>query len=275
MNQENKQITLIVDGDVVAYGACPNRWGSAEFNRSLEAPQVFTLEEDNAYLEECCTNYDNIIRQLTETTFATSFRVAIKGTGNFRNDIFPEYKANRSKTVRPVNVFVEMVREHAERQGAVRAHGMEADDLLHIWHQEELSMGNLPVIASIDKDLLCIPGKHYRFPKGNLHAGSRDINCVMEQSEWDAAVHYHKQLLMGDSTDGIPGLPKIGPKKADAILLGCKDVGELQFMTIYAYKEIIGDEWEKELMLTGQLITIKPTYDFEFSLKGWKGYDAS
>ena len=267
-------ITLIVDGDVVAYGSCANRWGNTFTNLEGVIPE-FTIEEDSKYLDECHANFDKIIEQLKETMYADTVRIAIKGDGNFREDIYPLYKAKRKTTVRPVNHFVSLVRDYAEKQhGAVRRHGMEADDLLHIWYHEEKAAGNLPVIVSIDKDLLCIPGKHYRFPKGNLFEnGSRDPSLVIEQSEWEAQKHYYKQILMGDSTDGIPGLPKIGPKRADAILAECKNEAELQYMTIYAYKEIIGEKWKDELMLTGQLITIKPSFDYNFSIEGWKGND--
>lgn len=266
-------ITVIIDGDVICYGACPNRWGSV-IDKSVPPP-TFTLQQDMEYLETCQKNLDTIIKQLQETTFADTTRIAIKGDGNFRHDVFPGYKANRSTTVRPVNMFVNMLRDYAEeKHGAVKAHGMEADDLLHIWYHEEIALGNLPIIASIDKDLLCIPGKHYRFPKGNLYEnGSRSPDMIIDQDEWSAQKHYYKQLLMGDSTDGIPGLPKVGPKRADAILAECKNESELQYMTIYAYKEIIGEKWKDELMLTGQLITIKPSFDYIFSIEGWKGND--
>jgi 5'-3' exonuclease len=260
--------TLIIDGDVIAYGACRNRWGSVYD----AVPPEFTLEEDVTYFSECVANLHNIINQLKEVTFAENTLIAIKGKNNFRNTVYPLYKQHRTKTVRPVQQFVDLLRAYmSDNNLAVEAHGMEADDLLRIWHAEEVLKGNTPVIASIDKDLLCITGLHYRFPKGNLYeSGSRDANAIIEVDQWSADLHYHKQLLMGDSTDNIPGLPKIGPKRAEAILSDCKTVEDLQFMTCYAYKEIIGAEWRDALILTGKLITILPTRDYEFSIDNWK-----
>lgn len=258
-------VTLIIDGDVIAHGACRNRWGS------VNGPSVaFTEEEDELYLLECLTNVDRIINQLEETTFAGKTLIAVKGENNFRQVIFPPYKAHRK--YRPVNTFVDLVREYlVNKDKAVAADGMEADDLLHIWRNEALANNEVPIIASIDKDLLCIPGRHYRFPRGNLYeAGSRDPNLVIEVSEFEAEHHYYMQLLMGDSTDGIPGLPQVGKVRAAAILSDCKTLEDLQFMTCYAYKGVIGDKWKEALMLTGQLITILPYRDFKFSIDGWK-----
>lgn len=258
--------TLIIDGDVICHGACRNRWGSV-----YDEPKTFTPEEDKEYLEECVVNLHRIIDQIKEVTFAEKCLIAIKGDGNFRHTVYPAYKQHR-KQERPVQNYVDTLREYLDSLGlAVRAHGMEADDLLRIWHGEALAAGEHPVIASIDKDLLCIPGTHYRFPRGNLYeAGSRDPSLLIEVNEWDAAKHYHKQLLMGDSTDGIPGLPKVGPKRADAIISDCKTVEDLQFITCYAYKEIIGKDWKDFLILNGKLITILPTRDFVFSIDDWK-----
>jgi 5'-3' exonuclease len=261
-------VTLIIDGDVIAHGACRNRWGSTK-----EAALTFTAEQDELYLLECLQNTDRIIKQLEETTFASKTLIAVKGENNFRQKIFPPYKAHRK--TRLVNTFVDLVREYLVSNGkAIAANGMEADDLLYIWRNEALENGELPIIASIDKDLLCIPGKHYRFPRGNLYeAGSRDPGLIIEVGEFDAAYNYHLQLLMGDSTDGIPGLPQVGKVRAAAILSDCKTLADLQFMVCYAYKGIIGEKWKEALMLTGQLISILPHRDFKFSIDGWNGVE--
>jgi 5'-3' exonuclease len=151
------------------------------------------------------------------------------------------------------------------------ANDMEADDLLYIWRNEALERGETPIIASIDKDLLCISGKHYRFPRGNLYEqGSRDPSLIIDVDEESALRNYYTQLLTGDSTDNIPGLPQVGAVRAKAILSDCNSEEDMQFMVCYAYKEILGESWKEKLMLTGQLITILPHRGFEFSIDNWK-----
>jgi Autographiviridae exonuclease len=259
---------LIVDTDVVLYGSCANRWGSV-YN---EMP-IFTEEEDNAYAAQCITNFNKIISDLSETLFITDIRLPIKGDNNFRFDVYPSYKQNRKSKVRPVAPFIKMLTEYAiQHYDAIPSHGMETDDLVRIFHNEEVEKGNKPIIASIDKDLLCISGTHYRFPKGLLYNGEcRDLSRLIEVGEFDAKRHYYHQLLMGDSTDNIPGLPGVGPKRAEAILKDCTTEDELQYMTIYAYKNVMGEQWKEALILTGKLITILPHRDFVFNIDGWKG----
>ena len=71
------------------------------------------------------------------------------------------------------------------------------------------SKGYEAVISSPDKDVLQqIPGKHYNYQKAEF----------VETTEKDAEKFLWKQVLMGDSTDGIPGIPGLGPKTADAII---------------------------------------------------------
>ena len=74
-------------------------------------------------------------------------------------------------------------------------------------------------------------------------------NINKDYAEW----FYWKQMLMGDTTDNIPGLPKVGPKKAENILEGsinyCVDVCK-------AYHEFYGDEGYNYLLSNGRMIHI-------------------
>ena len=80
--------------------------------------------------------------------------------------------------------------------------GSEADDFLGI-HQDDSS-----VICGIDKDLLQIPGKHYNYDK-------KVSQVVTPLEGWR---NFFTQVLTGDASDNIPGLPRIGPVKAMSIL---------------------------------------------------------
>lgn len=264
-------IELIIDGDMIVYGALWNRWGSVK-----DGPEKqFTPEEDHLYLVSGIKNLDTIINNLRETLFAEDIKIAIKGTGNFRYDVWPDYKKGRKANNRPIKKFVSTLNECAIiKHGAVPADGMESDDLIGIWRTDSLERGKTPVVVSGDKDMLCFPGLHYRLPKGTCYGEeSRDISRVINVSEWDAARFYHKQLLMGDGVDSIPGLPDIGPKRADAILSECKSIADLQYMVIYAYKQLIGEKWKEALITTGKLITLLPRRDYVFNIEGWNGAD--
>jgi 5'-3' exonuclease len=260
---------LLIDGDVIVYGALYNRWGSV-----YDGPEKqFTKEQDHKYLIDGILNLDTIIKNLKETLFAEHVKIAIKGENNFRYQVWPDYKKSRKQSSRPIKAFVQVLTECIiQRYNAIPAHGMESDDLLAMWRNESIAAGKTPVIASVDKDMLCLPGLHYRLPKGTCYGEeSRDITRLIKVTDWEADRFYYKQLLMGDPTDSIPGLPDIGPKRAEAIISDCKTKEDLQYMVCYAYKHLIGEKWKEALITTGKLITLWPHPNYEFNLEGWNG----
>lgn len=88
---------------------------------------------------------------------------------------------------------------------------LEADDLVCYWDNE---LEQETIICSPDKDVLKqMPGKHY-----NYRWTEKSLGSWVTTSKEDAEKFLWQQVLMGDSTDGIPGLPGIGEKKALKIL---------------------------------------------------------
>ena len=141
----------------------------------------------------------------------TSFMVAVKGRGNFRKDLYPDYKKNRKEQTEEMKEALNYGHQHMlEKWGAVQADGMEADDLVSIWAYEARANGSPYTIVGIDKDLLQIPGNHYNFNKKEF----TDVDDV------SATRNLMLQCLTGDSTDNIPGIKGVGPKKAARILDG-------------------------------------------------------
>lgn len=168
-------MTAIVDGDIVAFRAA----ASAE----NEPPEIALLRCDK-------TMMDILEMQDNHITFLT-------GKDNFRYTINPDYKANRKDKPKPR--WLQTCREFLQEEyKAIVVNGYEADDALGI-HQTDDS-----VIYSIDKDLLMIPGSHFNFVKQEYS----------EVSELDGLKAFYKQMLIGDSSDNIFGVPKIGKVKA-------------------------------------------------------------
>lgn len=135
---------------------------------------------------------------------------AVKGKGNFRKDLSPDYKSHRPELDKKVRDKLNYLHKYAVSKGAIQADGMEADDLVSIWAYEALDNKEDYVICGIDKDLLQIPGHHYNYGKDTWQL----IN------EEEALHNLYLQCLTGDSADNIPGLKGIGPKKAEKILAG-------------------------------------------------------
>ena len=117
---------------------------------------------------------------------------------NYRYDIWPAYKANRKDRRRPpgYGAFLKSLSEVAKSRGWLTGgfKNVEGDDVLGIIAEPD------DVIVSGDKDMLTLPGKHWR--DGEL----------IEVSRWDADVAFYKQTLVGDTSDNYPGCPGIGDK---------------------------------------------------------------
>ena len=137
--------------------------------------------------------------------------IAVKGKGNFRKDLYPDYKATRPELDKDMKEALNYAHNFmVEDVGAVRADGMEADDLVSIWAAEAREMEIAYTVAGIDKDLLQIPGSHYNFVRGTSQVVTAD----------EAQLNLMLQCLTGDGSDNIPGIKGIGPKKASKILAG-------------------------------------------------------
>jgi hypothetical protein len=253
-------IVALLDIDVYLHKSCFGRDGlHLHLYQEEDGTKVYSEAQDAEYLDAIIDVFQNQVRQTMSATFATHRRGATKGVGNFRQDMFPAYKANRSRNV--TNKFVPLLREWAIENGyAVEAHGQEADDYLRIWAEEHRLRGEEFCVVSIDKDLKCIPGYHYN-PWTNTH---------LHQTEEDAMQLYYRQIMMGDSTDGIKGIPKLGPKTAEKLTAHCKTHEDYRMACIDAYMAAFPeDEWLEQLELNGALIHIKRSYDDKFTTEEW------
>ena len=160
--------------------------------------------------KEIRSNIRSSLLNIKAHTWADNMFIAVKGFGNFRKDLYPKYKANR-KVDPELKPYLEYGWNYMiDEWDAVKADGMEADDLISIWAAECRASDVEYIVAGIDKDLLQIPGRHYNYHKETF----TDVD--------ESTAHYNLMLqcLTGDNSDNIPGIKGIGPKKAERILDG-------------------------------------------------------
>lgn len=137
---------------------------------------------------------------------------------NFRFKIFPEYKAGRP----PKPKWTPYVRQYLiEEMGAEIVNFHEADDALAMYQVED------SVCISIDKDLLQIPGAHFGMVS---HEWSH-------MDEFDGLVWFYMQIMMGDKTDNLDGIHRIGPAKARKQLQGCTTEAEMWKAVVSLYEQ--------------------------------------
>ena len=178
-----------------------------------------------------------------------ALRVYLSGAGNFRNGVatIKEYKANRANKRKPVHsaAIKGMLRRECN---VFLSDGQEADDDIGIAHYAEwVRDPQGSVIATIDKDLNMIPGLHYNFVTGET------FNIEPEEGmRW-----FWTQMLTGDSTDNIPGIPGVGKVKAAKILGDLTGDAALYGVVAEAYKSAYGDSWLEALVENGRLLWIR------------------
>lgn len=168
-------------------------------------------------LEIAVLRSDKLMRQLLEETQADSYRAFLTGTTNFRKEIDPLYKANR--TQEPPR-WLQQCREFLVTEWKAEvADNCEADDLLGI-HQDKL--GGETVVVSLDKDLLMIPGKHYKWGiSGTVNGKTWTKEAeFLEVTPDDGLRSYFISTLVGDKSDNIIGVDGLGPVKAKRALEG-------------------------------------------------------
>lgn len=190
---------LAIDADILAYQAV----SSAEFEMDWGG-DIWSLSTDLAEAKDIFTQQVETIKDKTgikKAVFCFSDH-----NDNFRKHVYPAYKSGRKKTRKPLG-YKALCGWVAENEDVMRKPGLEADDVCGLISTRPEN-ANQCVVVSNDKDLKTIPGQLYR-PMND------EMLSITEQ---EADRNFLTQCLTGDSTDGYPGVPGIGPKKAEAVL---------------------------------------------------------
>ncbi len=150
------------------------------------------------------------------THFAVIFDSARK---TFRNEIYSDYKANRSEAPDDLAPQFEYIRKSvlAFNLPSVDLPNYEADDLIATYVDQILKKGAKVTIVSSDKDLMQLYKKGVRIfdPMKNKFITDDD---VIKKFGVDASKVIDVQSLAGDSSDNVPGVPGIGIKTAAELI---------------------------------------------------------
>ena len=148
--------------------------------------------------------------------FAVIFDSARK---TFRNEIYSDYKANRSEAPDDLAPQFEYIRKSvlAFNLPSVELKNYEADDLIATYADQILKKGAKVTIVSSDKDLMQLYRKNVRIfdPMKNKFITEEDI---LSKFGVDPSKVIDVQALAGDSSDNVPGVPGIGVKTAAELI---------------------------------------------------------
>jgi len=238
-------ITALIDGDIPAYSigyACQTTirevWVGGRMEASFESMKElkewkekfgYTKEDTGLVVKErieadsianCLHSVKVFLNNILEATDAQYYKIYLTGKGNFRDDVatIKPYKGNRHQAP---PIHKDAIRQYLiDYWDAELIEGTEADDALAINQTDKT------VICTTDKDLSMVEGWAYNWGKD-------------EKPRWiskeEGIYWFYKQLLMGDSTDNIQGIPGIGPKKAEKILAECGSELSMYLAVFEAY----------------------------------------
>ena len=180
------------------------------------------------------------------------YRLCWTGPSAFRKRLAPDYKANRLIHRKPI-AYAVMKRELLDEPTSFQHDEIEADDWLGILAGALREAGEEPIVVSGDKDLDQVPGRHW-WPAGVKREEGHGLDVL----EWvpglksDKAIEwitdeiysekfFYQQVLIGDSTDNIPGCPGIGKVTAKKIVDNFNTAEPVE-----CWQEIVG-QFEKAL----------------------------
>jgi len=176
------------------------------------------------------------------THFAVIFDYSAK---TFRNDLYTEYKANRSEPPEDLVPQFPLVREATRAFGCacIEQEGYEADDIIATYSRLAEQDGGEAVIVSSDKDLMqLVTDKVSMYDPMKSRRIARDE--VIEKFGLGPEHVIDIQALAGDSTDNIPGVPGIGVKTAAQLI---EEFGDLD--TLLACADGIKQKKRRENLL--------------------------
>lgn len=269
-----KPLTILIDGDLAIFSIC----AACEYGQ----------EPQDVNFGDITRAIDGKMDYLMSRVGATERRIFLTDSYNFRTTVMEEYKANRKDVWRPYHLknAQAYVRAVYDAESVV---GLEADDLMAM----NQKLDGSTIIATIDKDLLQVPGLHYKWEtqhKGEEFIevdkfGELVLTVKVKESKGKVtktkdvsgkgAIFFCHQLLIGDGTDGVIGCGKevestyktganagktrtlrkgVGEVSSYEILKDVKSYGEGLTKVIAEYKKVHGADWEKHLQRNGRAL---------------------
>jgi len=198
----------------------------------------------------------------------------------FRHEMFKEYKGTRKPMPDELREQVPVMKDvlRAMQVVILEQAGLEADDILGTLAKRAEKDGMAVSLVSGDRDLLQIASEHIKIRIPKTKQGRTEIEdyyAADVKAAYQVTPEQFIELkaLMGDTSDNIPGVPKIGEKTATSLMV---EYGSID--NIYAHVEEISKKSIRETLqanreladLSKALATIKTDCDFKFEYEDAK-----
>lgn len=169
----------------------------------------------------------------------------------FRHEIYKEYKGTRKQMDPELKEQVPVMKEVLQAMGVMimEQAGLEADDILGTMAKSAEKEGMEVSLVSGDRDLLQIASDHIKIRIPKTKGGKTEVKDyyakdVMAEYQVDPIRFIDLKALMGDASDNIPGVPKVGQKTAEKLMV---EYGSMD--GIYAHVEEISMKAVRESLI--------------------------
>ena len=256
---EKRKTLYLIDGTALMYRA---------YFAFIRNPLINSRGEDTSATFGFSNTILGLLRDHTPDYVAVVFDT---GKPTFRHEMYDQYKATRQKMPEELILQVDRVRESADALGIVRLEmdGFEADDIIGTLALRAANEGLDVCMVTGDKDFMQLVGPHISMfvPMKSETVRSEEVIARFGVSP-DKIVDLFG--LMGDTSDNVPGIPRVGEKTA-------RDL-----MTRFGSLDDVLDRWEeipkpsirksvgenKELaLLSRKLVTIRTDVPVETSIE--------
>tara|TARA_Y100001963_G_scaffold59334_1_gene82986 strand:+ start:106 stop:876 length:771 start_codon:yes stop_codon:yes gene_type:complete len=170
----------------------------------IDGDSLLYFEMGKPTLEDAIDSLDHRLHEMIDRCGADKYAgfLTIGKCFRYEKAKTREYKGNRKHGNKPIIFYA--LKEYLKQEWKFEyIPELEADDLVAVYSTENT------MICSPDKDVLYqVPGTHYNYRTADF----------IETTPTEAKIFLWKQMLMGDPTDGIPGIPKVGLKTAESWL---------------------------------------------------------
>ncbi|MDH5571757.1 MAG: DNA polymerase I, partial [Gammaproteobacteria bacterium] len=209
----------------------------------------------------------NMLRRLLTDYDPEHIAVVFDAKGKtFRNDMYPQYKANRPPMPDDLREQIQPVHEIIKAMGLplLCIDGVEADDVIGTLAQQATAKKMDTLISTGDKDMAQLVNEHVHLINTMTNTHS-DAQAVTEKFGVGPELIIDYLALVGDTSDNVPGVPKVGPKTAVKWLT---EYGDLDTV-IKRAAEVKGKVGEslrdslEQLPLSRELVTIKCDVELE------------
>ncbi|MDG1871497.1 MAG: 5'-3' exonuclease H3TH domain-containing protein, partial [Flavobacterium sp.] len=187
----------------------------------IKNPRINSKGMDTSAIMGFMNSLMDVIKREKPDHLAVAFD---KGGSELRNELFPEYKANRDATPEAIKIAVPYIQEllKAMHIPIIEVSGFEADDLIGTIAKQAEKENYKVYMVTPDKDFAQLVSENIfmykpaRMGNGIEIWGIPEVLAKFEIERPEQVIDYLG--MMGDSADNIPGLPGVGEKTAKKFL---------------------------------------------------------